>query len=232
MRADLRRDCDEIWVIDCSPEGLQPDVPTRIFQGVQQPVCIVLASRSPTNDPTVPARVRFRSLPVGKRGLKFAALAELSLGDDAWELCPAAPRAPFLPEHRGGWADFTPLDEVTSDSGLGVMPGRTWVIAPDAGSLRDRWVRLATEKNATQRANLFHPHLRGGKPGDRHIDKAGTPLAGQTHPKSSVENQISGTPEQLAKGERPPMPSVTTPIRYAFRTFDRQWIIPDARLLN
>ena len=32
MRDDLRRTCSEIWVIDCSPEGHQPDVPTRIFQ--------------------------------------------------------------------------------------------------------------------------------------------------------------------------------------------------------
>src|SRR6185437_11579233 len=46
MRDDLRRSCREIWVIDCSPEGHQPDVPTRIFQGVQQPVCIVLAART------------------------------------------------------------------------------------------------------------------------------------------------------------------------------------------
>src|SRR5690606_36746042 len=37
MRARLRRDADEIWVIDCSPEGHQPAVSTRIFQGVQQP---------------------------------------------------------------------------------------------------------------------------------------------------------------------------------------------------
>lgn len=35
MRDYLRRTCDEIWVIDCSPEGHQPDIPTRIFQGVQ-----------------------------------------------------------------------------------------------------------------------------------------------------------------------------------------------------
>ena len=45
MRDDLRRTCSEIWVIDCSPEGHQPEVATRIFQGVQQPVCIVLAAR-------------------------------------------------------------------------------------------------------------------------------------------------------------------------------------------
>jgi predicted helicase len=38
MRDDLRRSCDDIWVIDCSPEGHQPEVATRIFQAVQQPV--------------------------------------------------------------------------------------------------------------------------------------------------------------------------------------------------
>ena len=47
MRDDLRRDCANIWVIDCSPEGHQPGIATRIFQGVQQPVCIVLAVRTP-----------------------------------------------------------------------------------------------------------------------------------------------------------------------------------------
>ena len=46
MRDYLRRTADAIWVIDCSPEGHQPEVNTRIFQGVQQPVCIVLVSRS------------------------------------------------------------------------------------------------------------------------------------------------------------------------------------------
>ena len=51
MRDDLRRSCQEIWVIDCSPEGHQPDVPTRIFQAVQQPVCIVLAARALGKDP-------------------------------------------------------------------------------------------------------------------------------------------------------------------------------------
>jgi hypothetical protein len=31
MRADLRCDTDEIWVVDCSPEGHQPEVATRVF---------------------------------------------------------------------------------------------------------------------------------------------------------------------------------------------------------
>ena len=45
MRADLRAEADEIWVINCSPEGHQPPVRSRVFQGVQQPVCIVMALR-------------------------------------------------------------------------------------------------------------------------------------------------------------------------------------------
>lgn len=79
MRADLRAKCDEIWVIDCSPEGHQPDVPSRIFQGVQQPVCIVLASRSPDTDAAKPATVRYRALKPGPRDDKFKELAKLSL---------------------------------------------------------------------------------------------------------------------------------------------------------
>jgi predicted helicase len=56
MRADLRRETDEIWVVDCSPEGHQPPVGSRVFQAVQQPVCIVLAVRLAACDQDAPAR--------------------------------------------------------------------------------------------------------------------------------------------------------------------------------
>jgi predicted helicase len=78
MRDYLRRTADEIWVIDCSPEGHQPDVNTRIFQDVQQPVCIVIVSRSRAGS-EIPARVWFRSLAAGQRQEKFDELAGLSL---------------------------------------------------------------------------------------------------------------------------------------------------------
>ena len=88
MREELRRDCAAIWVIDCSPEGHQPDVNTRIFQGVQQPVCIVLAARTPDKDRNTPATLKFMALPEGHREqVKFAALgrtvAEVG-GLDGW----------------------------------------------------------------------------------------------------------------------------------------------------
>ena len=79
MRDDLRRDCRDIWVIDCSPEGHQPDVadahlPGRAAAGLHR-----AGGAQPSKDRDEPARVRFTALPKGQREEKFAALAELEL---------------------------------------------------------------------------------------------------------------------------------------------------------
>ncbi len=218
MRADLRRDTDEIWVIDCSPEGHQPPVASRVFQAVQQPVCIVLAIRLANCDPAMPANVRFRSLPVGRREDKFDAISAITLDSDGWIDCPSDWRAPFLPASTGEWETFRALDEFFVYNGSGVMPGRTWVIAPDAESLRLRWNALIQENDPDRKELLFHPHKPRGELGDRHTAKV---------------------PSESLHGHEPRMMSVASdkgpvvaPIRYGFRSFDRQWIISDYRLLN
>lgn len=217
MRDYLRRKADEIWVIDCSPEGHQPNVPTRIFQGVQQPVCIVLASRSPRTKEGEPATARFTALPVGRIEDKFAALGKLALESGNWVDCPQNWRAPFLPASKGAWADYTPLDEFFVYNGSGVMPGRTWIIAPDAGSLRNRWEDL---KNAPseRKEELFHPHLAKNGLGDRHVNR-------------KVENGLAGhEARDISVAEDGG--ECVQPVRYGYRSFDRQWIIPDNRLIN
>lgn len=98
------------------------------------------------------------------------------------------------------------------------MPGRTWVVAPDAQSLKDRWRRLVTEKDAARKAALFHPHLRDDKPGDKHVDK-------------SVKEGLPGH-EKRTQAVAKDTGDAVTPTRYAFRSFDRQWILPDPRLIN
>src|SRR3546814_4638612 len=87
VRAWLRDTCDDLWVVDCSPEGHQPKVPTRIFQGVQQPVCIEIGSRSSKADQVTPAHVRFRALPEGHRSLKYDAMKGIDLFGDGWTDC-------------------------------------------------------------------------------------------------------------------------------------------------
>lgn len=214
MRADLRRSASDIWVVDCSPEGHQPEVATRIFQGVQQPVCIVLAAKPLAKNLDQPAHVRFMALPKGKREEKFAALEKLSLRGGNWSDAPSAWRAPFFPEATGDWATFPALRDFFLYDGSGVMPGRTWIIAPDAQSLRDRWDRLAAEKDPAKKEILFHPHEGGDKTVAKVAQKG---LAGHEHRSVPVGRDIG---------------NAIQPTRYAFRSFDRQWILPDSRLIN
>jgi hypothetical protein len=218
MRQDLRRDCDEIWVIGCSPEGQFAKVSTRIFQGVKHEICVVLAARSPNTDTETPARVHFRSLKSGSQDEKFKELETLALASKGWTDCPFDWRAPFLPVFGAAWGDFLPLDQIIRDSGPGVMPGRTWAISPDKGALEKRWTRLVREQDPEIKEKLFHPQLRKGKVAARHIRKVVEQDLGRfrTRVVSLIDEQ-----EKLV-----------SPVQYAFRSFDRQWLPPDNRLLN
>jgi hypothetical protein len=214
MRADLRASCSDIWVIDCSPEGHQPDGPTRIFQGVQQPVCIVLAARQKNKTADVPARVHFRALPEGRREQKFAALAAIGLEDGGWLGASSAWRGSFFPEAVGQWSAFPTLKTIFDYNGSGVMPGRTWVFAPDRESLVRRWVRLISENNAEEKERLFRPHEGGDKTSLKRPSKG---LSGHEFREISVAEDSA---------------AIIPPTRYAFRSFDHQWIIADNRLIN
>ena len=217
MRQYLRETCDDIWVIDCSPEGHQPGVNTRIFQGVQQPVCIVLASRSAKSQSKSPATVRFRSVAPGHREEKFKEILSLKIHSKGWIECPSRWRAPFLPVSKGAWADFPRLEDLFVYDGSGVMPGRTWIIAPDIESLESRWTKLITAP-ASEQEELFHPHLAKGKLGDRHVNRI-------------VKDGLPGYPgNSLPVAEE--KGGCVAPVRYGFRSFDREWIIPDNRLIN
>jgi hypothetical protein len=217
MRDYLRRTCDDIWVIDCSPEGHQPDVSSRIFQAVQQPVCIVMASRSAKSKTDVPARVMFHALSAGHRQEKFKALGALRLKSKVWTECPSEWRAPFLPASSGAWSTFPALEELFVYNGSGVQPMRTWVIAPDPESLVKRW-QLLIDAPANKKEELFHPTLRDGKPADRHV-------------RSVVDIPLPGykaTPTRLMDEQG----ACAAPVPYGFRSFNRQWIIPDARVIT
>ncbi len=216
MRDYLRRKADRIWIIDCSPEGHQPDVPTRIFQGVQQPVCIVMAARSKQKKEDEAANVKYVPLPAGNREQKFEFLQTLKLGSKAWQVCSTDWRAPFLPAASGDWASYPALDSLFAYNGSGVMPGRTWVIAPDAESLKKRWQTLIHSK-PEQKEVLFHPHLRNGQPGDKHVNRSAKALPGFPENTKSVADSTG---------------DCNPPVLYGFRSFDRQFIVPDSRLIN
>jgi Type ISP C-terminal specificity domain len=162
--------------------------------------------------------VQFHALKPGKRKSKFDELAILSLDGAGWQDCPNGWRAPFLPEAATLWGNLPYMESLFSYNGSGVMPGRTWVIAPDKETLKNRWTALISQKDATKREELFHPHLRKGATGDKHLNK---PLAD-----GLLGHEFRKEP--VAKDTKPAI----APSRYGYRTLDRQWIIPDGRLIN
>ena len=88
------------------------------------------------------------------------------------------------------------------------MPGRTWVIAPDAESLRHRWQALIKAK-AERKEALFVPHLRNGVPGDKHtkkIVKKGLP-GYEPHPKPIAEERGECVPPDALR-----LPFVRPPV--------------------
>lgn len=184
------------------------------LQGVQHPVCIVLAARKKGKDRAISARLHVRQLTSGPRKDKFAELDAITLSGPGWANGPSDWRAPFLAEAKDEWARFPALDALFEYNGSGVMPGRTWVIAPDAQSLTDRWARLVHEKDTKTKEALFYPHEGGDKTLSKST-KVG--LAGHEFRGIAVDKDTAGP---------------VKPTRYSLRSFDRQWIIPDNRLLN
>jgi hypothetical protein len=97
------------------------------------------------------------------------------------------------------------------------MPGRTWIIAPDVESLERRWEKLV-HAPAALKEDLFHPHLSNGKLGDRHTKRV-------------LREGLPGY-EPTTRTVAAEHGSCVKPVRYGFRSFDRQWIIPDNRVIN
>ena len=212
MRADLRRDADEIWVINCAPEGMQAPVANAVFTQVQNPVCIMLATRLPNHDDKKPANVYYRELPRAKREEKFAALDKIHLGDEGWEICDEDWRSPFLPKISGTWSECVSLDSMFESNTLGVTPHRVWPIAPDKDSLIKRWRKLISEPSNENKSKLF------SETPDRQVANPLTvQLFGFHHREVTILNETN---------------DCHTPIPYSFRSFDRQYLIPDNRLID
>ena len=213
MRRYLRQTCDDIWVINCSPEGFTPPVNTRIFEAMKHEVCITLAVRNGAGDTDTPARVHYRQLEPGVRTEKFTQLQGIHLSDPDWRTCGTSWRDPFLPQAADDWASYLALDDVFLYSGTGIMAGRSWIVDPDPDILLARWDLLVAESDRARMRLLFREHSS-----DRTIDRTiRDALPGFPVRSSAIANETG---------------SCTPPVRVAYRSFDRRWIIPDKRLIN
>ena len=210
MRRYLRTTCSEGWIINVSPEGIRPDVATRFFPGVQQPLAIAIFARRVDADPSVPANLHYTEV-TGRRADKYAQLADLSIEGSHWRPVRKAWDAPFTPAATSGWDDYPALSDLFPWVAPGIKPNRTWVYAPAPTILEERWTWLVTEQDLEKKRELFK------KSSDRNIDTEVGPLPGRKAPRGTIAT------------EKGPCPA---PVRIGRRSFDRQWIIPDNRVLH
>ena len=207
MREHVRRQCDEVWILDLGGEGRGTRRDDNVF-AIQTPVAIAVALREKKARPDRPAAVHYARLE-GTRGEKLAALDAIDRFENVeWQECSDDWQAPFRPLGKGAYFGWPLLTDLMPWQHSGVQFKRTWPIAPDAETLERRWRRLLASQD---RAALFRETR------DRKIHWQRSSLFDS----EGIQQTIGELPRNA------PVPRIE---RYAYRSFDRQRIIADTRL--
>jgi hypothetical protein len=208
MRAHLRREADEIWIVDLGGEGRGTRQDDNVFS-IQTPVAIAIVARYGVPDPDTPATVRYCRLE-GARQAKLDRLESIAgFGDLTFTECPTGWAAPFRPKSEATFFEWPRLTDLMPWQTSGTQIKRTWPLATEKAVLGARWRALLS---ASDRATAFKETR------DRKIDSrlsAGDGLA-----------KLPALADLLVDTATPEI------VRYGYRSFDRQWLIADPRLAD
>ncbi|MFK4088390.1 type ISP restriction/modification enzyme [Kribbella sp. NPDC020789] len=208
MRRYLRRQADQGWIIDLSPEGHRSSINSRVFPGVPHPVCIgIFVRKAPANTST-PATVVHTSVQ-GTQAVKFATLEGLGPSSRAWSRCVEDWTAPLRPIKEDSWSKYPEVGDLFPAGSLGFTTNRAWVHSPSAAVLRERW-RSFVLASANEKRKLLKETR------DRSIDKL-------------FPSRTSGKHCLPLRDEKSPSPTLS-PVGY--RSFDRQYLIFDQRVID
>ncbi len=204
----MRRLCDEIWVLDLGGEGRGTRKGENVF-AIQTPVAIAIGIRVAGKTDTA-AVVHFARIE-GTSEEKLGALDRIrGTASVHWRDCPRNWHDPFRPSGEGRYFEWPLLTDLLPWQHSGAQVKRTWPICPDAATLRKRWGELIS---AQDRATAFHESR------DRKISARYAPLS---------EGNESDVPISQLPADSP-SPRIA---RYAYRSFDRQWILADTRVAD
>lgn len=208
LRELALKHADEIWITDLGGEGRGTNVEDNVFD-IQTPVAIVTMYRRGAPSGTT-AKVSYTRIE-GTRAEKLNALGVLPPPDvdgALWQShLPTAALGFIPPRPRDTWDTYPRLIDLFPWQTPGVKVNRTWPFAPDRGVLRQRWNQLLADPAADERAKKFAAGASG----------------------RTIHTQVTG----LTKLSELPVGAPPRKIkRYSFRSFDRQWIIEDPRLIN
>ena len=209
LREHMRRTCDHIDIIDLGGEGRGTRKEENVF-AIQTPVAIFVAWRKKRKDQDTPAIVRYIKIG-GTKEKKLAVLGGIKSATDLkWDIVPNAWQAPFRPETIGEFAGWPRIENIFPWQNNGVKAGRTWVIAPEQNTLRNRLQEL---QRSGDKITLFK-----NSPTGRKFNEGSRALPPHTDDMPALSSIEAFDSIQI--------------VRYSYRSFDRQFIIGDARFLD
>jgi hypothetical protein len=209
VREVMRRTFDEMWIIDLEGDNLGARKTENVF-AIQTPVAIAIGVRYGEPQPDTPAEVHYSRIS-GTRAEKLNRLDSIGkFADLSWQGALKGWVQPFLPRVAGNWYSWPNLTDLFPWQHSGAQFKRTWPIAESRDVLDSRWHALLAAP-AAERTPLFRTTR------DRSPERQYPALDGSPHREPSINS--------LSSGELPP-----EIVRYAYRSFDRQWAIADARV--
>lgn len=213
MREAMRRTFDELWIVDLEGDNLGARKTENVFN-IQTPVAIATGVRYGESKPDEPARVHYAKIE-GTRAEKLTKLNNVkSFGSLDWKPCMGGWQKPMLPDGDGDYYSWPLLTDVFPWQQGGIKVGRTWPIAEGKDTLQRRWSRLI-DSDTSERQLLF----KDSPTGKNTAMPASMKLLPEPASEKAIRNLTAADPAPEMK-------------RYAYRSFDRQWIFADNRLLD
>lgn len=213
IREHMRREFDEIWIIDLEGDSFGPHKTENVFT-IRTPVAIAVCVRYGARDAGTPANVNYTRIS-GTRSEKYAGLDQVSSFKHlSFQACPTEWQAPFQPAGTGAYEQWPALSDLFPWRNPGSAAHRTWPIATRENVLEARWKRLVEADPPDRGALLVETR-------DRQVDKRYRPIT----------DSRRGTPLTAIKDldGNAPAPDIEP---YAWRAFDRRWILADHRVLD
>ena len=216
-REYIRRSSSRGWIINVTPEGKRPPAKNAVF-AIETPVSIALFLREENTDEETPADIRYVALH-GTFAEKMQALATLDLDGAEFEPARSGWGDKFAPEAGGDWDSYPELPDFYASCFPGVKPNKTWVYAPSESVLQERWAELIEGNDLEVRAERFKETR------DTKITEGKKPLPGS----DTFQGSLESLNDQIARELIPDTPNI---VQVGYRSFDRQYILADARLAD
>lgn len=208
LREYMRRVCDRIDIIDLGGEGRGTRKDENVF-AIQTPVAIFIAWRKARKSDDSPAIVRYTRID-GSREEKLASLNSIKYARNLkWQNVSNIWQVSFKPVKTTGYATWPLLSDIFPWQQSGSEIKRSWPIGPEPDVL---YRRLKTLVDSPDKAVLFKESR------DRNVRDSYSAF---------FKNNQKLHPIEAAKIDEFPKP-----VRYAFRSFDRQYLIPDNRVAD